>query len=322
VTSDAAPAGTLLALDFGGTKLTAAVADLSTLEWRQQASCPTPASGAQSREAITALAREMLTPSLPPIAGIGVSFGGPVDAARGHVVHSMHIPGWNDYPLAAGLSKAFGAPASIANDARAGALGEWRFGTGGARGSLFYLTVSTGVGGGLVIDGEPVEGSSGLAGEVGHLTIDPSGPMCSCGRRGCVEALAAGPAIGREASRRIAADKRVSPALAALLAAQATLTGEDVGAAAAAGDQVAIEVMTTAGSAAGHAIAAVIAVANPDVVAVGGGVTKSDGVFWTSLKAAAIGAALPTSTSVVRAAFVDTAPLYGALELARRAVCN
>jgi glucokinase len=314
-----ATSGVLLALDFGGTKLAAGIADPATLEWRDQGICVTPTSGAESRDAIVSLAHPLLHRADDPVVGVGVSFGGPVDSAGGRIVRSMHVPGWDGYPLAAELATLFGAPARIANDARAGALGEWRFGTGGARGSLFYLTVSTGVGGGLVIDGAPVDGASGLAGEVGHLTVDANGPPCSCGRRGCVEAFASGPAIAREASRRVAADMAGSPNLAARLTDPAGLTGKDVADAATTGDRLAAELMTAAGSAAGLAVASVIAVVNPDVVAVGGGVAKSGAAFWESLLATAQREALPTSTKILPAKLVDTAPLAGALVLAQRA---
>lgn len=318
--SEHRPPEVLLALDFGGTKLTAGIADATTLTWCEQRTIATPPSAQQGRDAMVKLAAKTLEAQQGPLLGTGISFGGPVDSVRGVVRQSMHVTGWDDFPLAAYFANQFAAPARLVNDARAGALGEWRFGSGNALGSLFYLTISTGIGGGLVIDGRPVDGAAGLAGEIGHLTVRPDGPPCSCGRRGCLEAVASGPSIARTVARQVANCPDRSPDLAKRHGANGRLTCKDVAEVAAAGDVIAIDALATAGRAVGFAVAAVTAVANPDVVAIGGGVAKSGDAFWQPLRETARAFALPAAMpSIVRAVLIDTAPLAGALTLAEQA---
>ncbi|MBC7225383.1 MAG: ROK family protein, partial [Anaerolineae bacterium] len=198
---------TLLALDFGGTKLTVGLAAAGETRWLARAQAPSPPHGDAStdRRTILGLARRLLGETQTRPAAVGVSFGGPVDAARGLVLLSHHVPGWQDFPLATWLQGEFGVPAAVDNDANAGALGEWRFGAGQGCASLLYVTVSTGVGGGWVLEGRVYHGADSLAGEIGHMTVEPGGPPCTCGRRGCLEALAAGPAIARRARERLRA---------------------------------------------------------------------------------------------------------------------
>ena len=106
---------------------------------------------------------------------------------------SHHVAGWENIPLKDLLEEEFGVPVSVDNDANVAALGEHRFGAGQGYDSLFYITVSTGVGGGWILNGKPWRGTSGMAGEIGHMVVDPNGPVCLCGKRGCVERLASGP---------------------------------------------------------------------------------------------------------------------------------
>ncbi|MBI4790623.1 MAG: ROK family protein, partial [Chloroflexi bacterium] len=193
----------LLALDYGGTKLSAAITASGEREWRalERVQSPAGKDAQYDQETMLALARQVLGGRRP--AAIGVSFGGPVDAKRGRVILSHHVRGWDDTPLRDQLQSTFGAPVSVDNDANVAALGEYRFGAGrvGARyaSPLLYVTVSTGVGGGWVLDGKIHGGADGMAGEIGHTIVDPQGPVCICGRRGCVEIIACGPAIAREA---------------------------------------------------------------------------------------------------------------------------
>ena len=136
------------------------------------------------------MARGLLTQVPGRLVAIGVSFGGPVDAARGLVRLSHHVPGWEEIPLAEQLRAEFGAPAAVDNDANVAALGEWRFGAGQGAASLLYVTISTGIGGGWVLGGRIWGGADGMAGEIGHMIVRPGGAACACGRRGCTEAEA------------------------------------------------------------------------------------------------------------------------------------
>ncbi len=146
--------GVLLALDFGGTKLSAAIAGIGERNWRASARVHSPPNknARYDFDTMLALARRLLASRVPK--AVGVSFGGPVDAARGRVILSHHVPGWEDTPLRDQLQNAFGAPVSIDNDANVAALGEYTFGAGQGCASLLYVTVSTGVGGGVSKSGE------------------------------------------------------------------------------------------------------------------------------------------------------------------------
>jgi len=216
----------ILALDFGGTKLTAALFGLEEAHakdakgaesakeisswrplptWRylreplpfyslldlRRVITPDNADAAYELAAMVALARDLLAGRAP--AAVGVSFGGPVDFAAGVVRLSHHVRGWEGVPLRDRLAAEFGCPVAVDNDANVAALGEHRYGAGRGLSDLMYITVSTGVGGGWILGGRPWRGHEGMAGEIGHTVADPAGPLCLCGKRGCVERLASGP---------------------------------------------------------------------------------------------------------------------------------
>lgn len=248
----------ILALDYGGTKLTAALARAGERQWLalERSVSPPQHDGDYERATMSALARKLLGGARP--AAIGVSFGGPVDASGRLVFLSHHIAGWENVPLCAQLEAEFGAPAAMANDGNVGALGEYVFGAGVCCRSLLYVTVSTGVGGGWILDGKIWRCADAMAGEIGHTIYDARGPECVCGRRGCVEAMACGPAIARDArARGLQLD---------------SLTGESVARAANAGDELARAVMDDAARALGFGIGTAITLINPTRVVIGGGV--------------------------------------------------
>ena len=195
----------LLALDFGGTKQAAALIAAGSSDWlaSRRALSPPNANADTDLEIMHSLIGELLIEGKP--AAIGVSFGGPVDAATGNVKLSHHVPGWENIPLRELLETRYGVPASVDNDANVAALGEHRFGAGQGNSSLFYITVSTGVGGGWILNGSPWRGVQGMAGEIGHMVVDPSGPLCLCGKRGCVERFASGPYIAQRVKEQLQA---------------------------------------------------------------------------------------------------------------------
>lgn len=319
----------LLALDFGGTKLTAALMAAGEQKWRARAQVFSPpgSDARRDRETLLRLASDLLDEARVRPAAVGVSFGGPVDAARGLVLLSHHVPGWKNFPLRDWLQEQFGAPAAVDNDANAGALGEWRFGAGQAlrlrsgQGceSLLYVTVSTGVGGGWVLNGRVYHGADSLAGEIGHMTVQPGGPVCTCGRRGCLEALAAGPAIARRARERLIAEPQAGMILRQLVDDVEAVTAEQVGRAAEAGDVLAQEVLDEAAWALGMGIGSATAVMNPQRVVVGGGVAKAGERYFEVVRAAARANVLPGMTvDIVPTALGDDAPLWGAMALAEK----
>ena len=196
----------ILGFDYGGTKNSCAafVRDADgryQLAGVERRASPPGADGAYDYETMCELARKLLGTSNPE--AIGISFGGPVRASQGLVVLSHHVPGWENVPLVEKTAHEFHTRVVMDNDANVAALGEARFGAGQNCSSLMYITVSTGVGGGWVLDGEIYRGANELAGEIGHMVIDPHGPPCVCGRRGCVEQLACGPALPRQARERL-----------------------------------------------------------------------------------------------------------------------
>lgn len=310
----------LLALDYGGTKHTAALLRRAERAWAAHARVYSPpgADAACDQATMLRMARELLAQTPGRLAAVGVSFGGPVDAARGLVRLSHHVPGWEETPLRDRLQTEFGVPVAVDNDANVAALGEWRFGAGQGCASLLYVTISTGVGGGWVLDGKVWGGADGMAGEIGHVVVRPGGEPCVCGKRGCVEAEACGAAIGRKAGRRLADLPEASPLLYQLCGGRpAGVTGEMVGRAAASGDALALAILEDAGRALGTGLGAAINLMNPETIVLGGGVTKAGERWWHAVRAAAREHALPQMRAdIVPAALGDDAPLWGAAALA------
>ncbi len=276
----------VLGLDFGGTKLAAGVWRVGSDALLATRRRPTDvAAGAQGDlAAMLDMSHDLLDEvgGADELGAVGVCFGGQVDAARGVVIVQMHVPGWETFPLRETLAAHFGVPAAVENDGNAVALAEHHFGAGRGRPSLLYLTISTGVGGGLVLDGEIVEGAHGLAGEIGHMLVAPGGPPCPCGRRGCLEAVAAGPAIARAARAKLDED----PTCASTLRDVVGLTAKDVAAAAAAGDALAQEVLDQALGYLGLAVANAAVLLDPGCVVLGGGVTRMGEPLLSRVRAA------------------------------------
>jgi glucokinase len=179
-----------LAVDIGGTKFSVALFEDDRMvqrEWR-----PTDREGAKDwmLENVVAISSQWKRDYGFERCGIG--FGGPVDFRGQRVALSTHVGGWNDFPLTQFLSRALGVPAIMDNDANAGALGEANYGAGRGHSPVFYMTLSTGIGGGIYAHGEIWRGADGWAGEIGHLTIRPDGPECLCKARGCFERMCCG----------------------------------------------------------------------------------------------------------------------------------
>lgn len=207
------------------------------------------------------------------LAAIGMCSAGWVDSERGVVPAAPQLPGWHDVPITRILSERFGVPAYLENDANAAALGENVFGAGRGTRHMVYITVSTGVGGGIIADGRLYGGAKGSAGEIGHTIIDPSGPRCGCGNYGCLEALASGTAIGKRGED--AAARGESMALAELKRREGRITGQDVTEAALNGDASSREILAEAGRFLGIALANLVNLLSPELILLGGGVTHA-----------------------------------------------
>jgi glucokinase len=203
-----------LGIDVGGTKIALAVADAEGRVCARRRR-PTEPSGDSGRDLarIAAECRELLAEAgVAPaeLAAVGVALPGPIDRARGAVVAPPNLPGWRDVPVREVLERDLGVPVHIENDANAAALAEWRYGAGRGCDDLVYLTMSTGIGGGLVLGGRLYTGLGGNAGEIGHVCLIPDGEPCACGRRGCFEAYAGGASWTRRLRRAAPADGRVA----------------------------------------------------------------------------------------------------------------
>jgi glucokinase len=224
------------------------------------------------------------------VAGVGIGAPGPLDTARGVVLLTPNL-GWRNFPLRDRVADAVGLPAALDNDANCAIFGEWW--QGAARGArhVIGLTIGTGIGGGIVLDGKIYHGASDIAGEFGHMTIDPAGRRCGCGNYGCLEAYASGPAIAKRAVEGIEAGER--SCLAEYVGGDLrAVTAQVVYQAAHDGDEYALEVVRETARLLGAGVASLINIFNPEVVVICGGVTLAgDHLF------------VPLETEVKRRAF-------------------
>ncbi len=304
-------------IDFGGTNIklglvspsgrVTASAILSAKQvGRPQAFVPAAADAVKRLAASAGL-------TLRQLCGIGVGAPGPVDAGRGIVHLLVNVPGWREVPLKRLLERRTGCPCAVDNDANLYALGEWRFGAGRRAQHMVALTLGTGVGGGVILGGELYHGVSGAAGEIGHMPLDPDGPRCGCGARGCLEAHVGTAAIVRLAR---AAIRRGSPRLTRLArAAGGRITPALVSQAASQGDRAAREVWAAVGASLGTGIAGVINLLNPERIVIGGGVAKAWRWFAPAMRAAVHAHAMGVparAAAIVRAKLGDEAGILGA----------
>jgi len=308
----------ILALDFGGTKLAAGLVNLSSRDWLryERRLSPMNADANTDLKIMRSLIHSLLEDAKP--VAIGVSFGGPVDAKTGTVRLSHHVSGWENIPLKDLLEKEFGVPTSVDNDANVAALGEYRFGAGNGYDSLFYITVSTGVGGGWILNGQPWRGAGGMAGEIGHIVVDPAGPVCLCGKRGCVERLASGLYMAQDVREELNNKPQKGKKVREMVGENLELvTGKLVSEAAALGDDLAQEILFRGAWGLGVGIGNAANLVNPQLFVLGGSVTKAGTRWWDVVRQVARETALPeVDFAIVPAALGDDAPLWGAVALA------
>jgi len=272
----------VLAIDIGGTKLAAGVVDAAG-NILARGETPTVAAEGPERvlNRIFRLAKDVLSApgvSADAVGRIGIGCAGPVDRQKGLILNPPNLPGWICVPLVERLEKALDRPAVLENDANAAALGEFRYGVGKGANSLVYLTVSTGIGSGIILDGKIWHGLSDGAGEIGHMTLIPDGPICGCGNRGCLEALASGPSIARRAREALAAGRP------SRLRAVTDLNAADVVRLAQEGDAVATEIWQDTVLYLGLGVAAMVTILAPECVVIGGGVTRAGDFLFEPLR--------------------------------------
>ena len=306
--------GLAVGIDLGGTQVRAALVDGSGLVLARAAQRTDAVGGPravlqQIQQLVAETTQGMATSDLR---GVGVSAPGPLDAEAGVILGIPTLTGWTDIPLVAWLQQALSLPVTLENDGIAAAIGEWRFGAGRGLSDFVYVTVSTGIGGGVIADGRVLRGRGRLAGHIGHMTIAAEGAVCSCGNPGCWEAQASGTALG------LVARQRATATPGSLLAAHGeAATAQPVMAAARAGDALALQLVEREAQLLGVGIVNLLHLYSPQAVVVGGGVSQGFDLLQPGIGQHVRQHALPPfrATPVVQAALGQNSGLVGAASL-------
>ena len=269
---------TIISVDIGGTQLRSAAYKQDQREPFAQKRVKTKASEPDTFGRLVKLIEEIWFKS-EKVAAIGVSSPGPVDPHTGVIMFAPNIKEWRDFPIAEKLMRHFGVPAYLDNDANLAGLAEWKFGAGRGHHNVLYLTISTGVGGGVIINDRLLQGYHGLAGELGHTIVQEGGPLCGCGQRGHLESYSSGTGIERFVADQLKAG-RVS-----VLHPNKKNSAFDISEAARQGDALSIEAYQIAGKYLGIGVANFLHVFDPSVVIFGGGVSQSGPLLFDSFEA-------------------------------------
>jgi glucokinase len=307
---------TYIAVDIGGTQLRSSLYAAGETKPLVQKRVPTRGKDQTAVERLLDLLRS-IWPVEHTVKAIGLAVPGPTNPRTGVIYSAPNIPGWVNLPIAQIIRDAFQVPTALGNDANMAALGEWKFGAGRGYDYLLYITISTGIGGGVIEDGRLLLGYHGLAAEIGHTTVLPNGPKCSCGLYGHLESVASGTAIARYVSEQLASG------VPSTLAEIASPTARDVSQAAELGDPLAKSALARAGTYMGHAIADYLHLYNPQIIILGGGVSQSGPDFMEPLRASVAERVMSSEFMhglvITTAALGDDAGLMGALALAQSA---
>jgi glucokinase len=310
----------VLGVDIGGTKVAVGLVD-ATGEIREQNRAPMVTSG-EAAKGLDAVSRSIdglfaKLGSRPKIEAIGVCAPGPLNPSTGVVINPPNLPIWHNYPLAEEMRGRYGVEIKIDNDANAAALAETKWGAAKGYRNVFYATIGTGIGTGIVFDGKIYHGHTGAAGEGGHIGIDMQGPRCNCGKRGCIETLAAGPGIAKRARQKL-------PAFANSLLLEMAggnpqeVTSHIVAKAYEKGDEAAREVMLETLDMLAYWLGNVIDLLDPDVIVIGGGASLMFRPLLKDIQERWKGACLnpdPMSIPLVPARYGEDAGIAGAAAL-------
>lgn len=305
--------GIYITVDIGGTHIRAATFhDDSTTPIKHRRTV-TRSADCTVYDQIQALI-ETVWPDKGLVEAIGVASPGPLDPQSGIILDTPNIPEWKDFPLVDNLANHFGVPVYLDNDANLAALGEWRYGAGQGHHHVLYLTISTGIGGGVISHDRLLQGYHGLAAELGHVHVLPDGPICSCGKHGHLEALASGPAIVNYVNEQLVAGTQSS------LRPDHAMSAQKVAEAAEQGDFLACNAYERAGNYLGLAVASFLHIFDPSIVIFGGGVSQSGSLlfdpFEASLRKHVFNPRYVENLTITTAALGDDAGLLGALALA------
>ncbi|MBW5445597.1 ROK family protein [Cohnella sp. CFH 77786] len=262
-------------IDLGGTKMLAVIADAQGKVLASEEQPTLADEGAESvMSRMAGMVRRLIALGGRQVSGLGVATAGTLDPEDGTVRYAGNL-GWTQVPLGRTLERELGLKVTVENDANAAAYGEWKAGAGRGTRNCVFVTVSTGIGGGIVEGGRLIRGWTASAGEIGHLTIDWNGPACGCGNVGCLELYASGTAIGKAGAAAAAADPAAGRAMLDLAGGDAArITSREVAAAAEGGNPLALKLLRNAGRALGAGLASVVHLANPELIVLGGGASK------------------------------------------------
>jgi glucokinase len=304
---------TIIAVDIGGTQMRVASYAKNTLEPIKQKKIPTLASEPGGLKRLINLIEEVWQ-SGDIVSAIGIGSPGPLDPHTGYLLAPPNNPEWHNFPLTSKISEHFGVKVFLDNDANLAGLAEYRFGAGKGHHSVLYLTISTGIGGGVIIEDRLLQGHHGLAAELGHLIVDPDGPLCSCGFQGHLEAFSSGPAIVKYVLGELESGSNSS------LKRGSEISAKDVAQAAHQGDVLSIKAYQRAGKYLGIGVASLLHAFDPSVLIFGGGVSQVGNLlfdsFDKSLKERVFHPRYLENLIITNAKLGDDAGLLGARALA------
>lgn len=286
------PGGFAIGVDVGGSKVAAGLVDGEgeILSQTRLAMAPNGTASAGLNAVVSAIDSLCDGCSVDPrtdtrLLGIGICAPGPLDPKSGVIVNPPNLSCWRNFPLAAEIANIYRVPVKVENDANAAALAEAQWGAGRGYANVFYATIGTGIGTGIVLDGRIYHGRTGAAAEGGHISIDYRGDPCGCGKRGCIEVFAAGPAIAKRTRRKLAEGIHRQSVLAEMAGGDVeAVTSETVGQAYKAGDPLATEVLRETSSFLAHWLGNIVDFLEPDVMVIGGGVALMLGPFFDEIK--------------------------------------
>ena len=277
-----------MGIDVGGTKIAAGLVDThGAILYRTRVPMPARENAAAGFAALVNAINAVFAAkphAREALAGIGICAPGPLDPFRGVVLNPPNLPCWHNFSLAAEVQAAFHVCAKIDNDANAAALAEAIWGAGAGFPNVFYATLGTGIGAGIIFDGRIYHGRTGSAAEGGHVSIDYNGPPCACGKRGCIEALCSGPAIAQRARARLAESNAPSRMRELSGSSLKKLTAEHVAEAFRAGDSLATNVLDTTADLLTVWLGNMIDLLEPDVAIFGGGVAQLMSCFFSRIQ--------------------------------------
>lgn len=295
-------AGYVVAINLGATSVDIALCDLgaSVLEHRELLDVavsdgPQRVLGRIVEQVDDLLAKHAITPD--QLYGMGMGVPGPVEFSTGHPIHPPIMPGWHKYPIKEFLAERYGCLVYIDNDVNVMAVGEAKYGAGVGVENQLFVKIGSGIGCGVILGGRLYRGTHGCAGDIGHISLRGNEELCSCGNRGCLEAIASGRALGRLGTR-LAMDGE-SFELAQVLTQKGTVSAEDIAYLARRGDPLSLSLLRMSGQAIGEVLAGIINFINPSLIVVGGGVSKSGQRLIATIKEVILSKSTPLATSTL-----------------------